>query len=201
MGNTHHFFTYSNASNSGVALKCRENEERPAPLAATPADFDPALAESWPLRILVADDYDLNQKLVARIMQGFGYGCEVAANGLEVIQALERQSFDLVFLDVQMPEIDGYETAREIRKRWSDPERPWLVAMTVNALRGDREKCLEAGVDDFIAKPVQIRRDSEGLGESREAEACLRIPAIREWNLQFLKTKHRKFPSIGRGSS
>ncbi|MBI2947224.1 MAG: response regulator [Verrucomicrobia bacterium] len=118
--------------------------------------FDPRLSDRLPLRILLADDHEINQKVGARILQGFGYRCEIAGNGLEVIQTLERQAFDLVFLDVQMPEMDGYETARQIRSRWSDADRPRLIAMTANALLGDREKCLEAGMDDYIAKPVEI---------------------------------------------
>jgi CheY-like chemotaxis protein len=118
--------------------------------------FDSGLAVRLPLRILLADDHEVNQKVGSRILQGFGYRCEIANNGLEVIQALERQPFDVVFLDVQMPEMDGYETARQIRKRWIDASRPRLIAMTANALLGDREKCLEAGMDDYIAKPIEI---------------------------------------------
>jgi signal transduction histidine kinase/CheY-like chemotaxis protein/HPt (histidine-containing phosphotransfer) domain-containing protein len=124
--------------------------------APTAANFDPTLATRAPLRILVADDHDLNQQLVARILKGFGYLCEFVANGVEVVQALERTPFDLVFLDVHMPVMNGYETARQICQRWTESERPWLVAMTANALRRDREKCLEAGMNDFISKPVQI---------------------------------------------
>jgi signal transduction histidine kinase/DNA-binding response OmpR family regulator/ligand-binding sensor domain-containing protein/HPt (histidine-containing phosphotransfer) domain-containing protein len=119
-------------------------------------DFDPGLAERQPLRILVADDSEMNQELVASVLQKFGYGCHLAGNGREVIYAVERERFDLVFLDVQMPEMDGYETAREIRTRWSGSDRPRLVAMTANASRADREKCLEAGMDEFISKPVHI---------------------------------------------
>jgi signal transduction histidine kinase/CheY-like chemotaxis protein len=125
-------------------------------VGVTAADFDPTLAVRAPLGILVADDHDMNQQLVARILKGFGYGCEFAANGVEVIQALKREHFDLVFLDVYMPVMDGYETTRQVGQHWSASERPWLVAMTANALRGDREKCLEAGMNDFISKPVQI---------------------------------------------
>lgn len=130
--------------------------------------FDVTLADRLPLRILIADDHELNQKVGSRILQGFGYRCEIAGNGLEVIQALKRQSFDIVFLDIQMPEMDGYETARQIRACWQEDTRPRLIAMTANALRGDREKCLEAGMDDFIAKPVEIaeiRRALETWGK------------------------------------
>ena len=126
--------------------------------AATPAPsaFDPTLAARAPLRILLADDHDVNQKVGARILQGFGYRCELAANGIEVIQAIERQPFDLLFLDIEMPEMDGYETTRRIRQRWTEAERPRLVAMTANVMRGEREKCLESGMDDYIPKPIEI---------------------------------------------
>jgi len=85
-----------------------------------------------------------------------GYRPEVAANGIEVLKLLEQQPFDLIFLDVQMPEMDGYEAARRIHAQWPDAGRPRLVAMTGNALEGDRERCLEAGMDDYVAKPVRI---------------------------------------------
>ena len=149
------------------ALRRAANPDEPEfEAAGVSPDFDPLLAERHPLRILLADDYDVNQMVGARILQGFGYRCELAANGIEVIQALERQSFDVVFLDVQMPEMDGYEAARQIRKRWSDTERPRLVAMTANALCGDREKCLEAGMDDYVSKPVEISEVRRALEQS-----------------------------------
>lgn len=130
--------------------------EEPDPQTTASHAFDRSLAERLPLRILLADDHEVNQKVGTRILQGFGYRCEIAGNGLEVLQALERHPFDIVFLDVQMPEMDGYETAKQIRRRWNERERPRLIAMTANALVGDREKCLEAGMDDYIAKPVEI---------------------------------------------
>jgi CheY-like chemotaxis protein len=110
------------------------------------------------LRVLLADDNAVNQKVGSMLLQRLGYKPDVAGNGLEVLQALEAKSYDLIFLDVQMPEMDGYETASRIRALWEgrDTERPCLVAMTGNAMQGDREKCLEAGMDDYISKPVRI---------------------------------------------
>jgi signal transduction histidine kinase/CheY-like chemotaxis protein/ligand-binding sensor domain-containing protein/HPt (histidine-containing phosphotransfer) domain-containing protein len=138
------------------ALKRLVNPE--ADVERAPAGFtsDSTLAQRLPLRILLADDHAVNQRVGARMLQGFGYRCELAADGLEVLRALERQPFDLIFLDVQMPELDGYETAREIRKRWNGGEGPRIVALTANALQGDREKCLDAGMDDYISKPVSL---------------------------------------------
>lgn len=119
------------------------------------SELDAALSERLPLRILVAEDNMVNVKVARAYLAKMGYRCEVVSNGLEALQALERQPFDIVFLDVHMPEMDGYEAARQIRVRWPDGDRPWLLAMTGNAMQGDREKCLAAGMDDYLAKPVR----------------------------------------------
>jgi signal transduction histidine kinase/BarA-like signal transduction histidine kinase len=142
----------------------RKSSNRKAP--ATPA-FDPLMASRLPLRILMADDCRVNQKVGQGLLGKLGYRADVVSNGLEVVQALELQPYDIVFLDVQMPEMDGYSAAREIRKRWEKKGEPRIVAMTGNAMQGDREKCLEAGMDDYIAKPVRIddlRRTLERWG-------------------------------------
>jgi signal transduction histidine kinase len=118
--------------------------------------FDSSFASRLPLKILIADDSRINQKVAVGFLERLGYRSEVASNGLEVIQALDRQPFDIIFLDIQMPDMDGYETARQIRDRWSNEERPFVIAMTGNAMQGDREKCLAAGMDDYIPKPVRI---------------------------------------------
>ncbi len=91
-----------------------------------------------------------------RFLEKMGYRVEMVINGLQVIEALEKHPYDIVFLDVQMPEMDGYETARQICRRWGD-RRPRLIAITGNALQGDREKCLAAGMDDWITKPIQAK--------------------------------------------
>src|SRR5206468_7290749 len=85
-----------------------------------------------------------------------GYRADIANNGLEVVKALEQKTFDIILMDVQMPEMDGLEATRIIVQRWPEPKRPRIIAMTGNALLGDREKCLEAGMDDYISKPVRI---------------------------------------------
>jgi signal transduction histidine kinase len=129
------------------------------PLRKAPvvSEIDRTLAARVPLRILVADDNRVNQKVGSAFLQKMGYRVEVASNGLEVLQALGRQTFDIIFLDVQMPEMDGCEAARQIRSKWSEAKRPRLIAMTGNAMQGDREKCLEAGMDDYISKPIRVK--------------------------------------------
>jgi signal transduction histidine kinase len=124
--------------------------------ASSTAAFGPLLGSRFPLRILVADDNRVNQKVGQALLEKLGYRAEVVSNGLEVLLALERHSYDIVFLDVQMPEMDGLSAAREIRRRWSEEDRPRLIAMTAEAMLGDRERCLEAGMDDYVAKPIRI---------------------------------------------
>jgi CheY-like chemotaxis protein/HPt (histidine-containing phosphotransfer) domain-containing protein len=119
-------------------------------------ELDPEMARRHPLRILLAEDNVVNQKLALRLLEQMGYRADVAANGLETLAALRRQPYDVVLMDVQMPEMDGLEAARRIRADWPPNDRPRIIAMTANALRGDREACLEAGMDDYLSKPILI---------------------------------------------
>ncbi|NNF01475.1 MAG: response regulator, partial [Bacteroidia bacterium] len=114
------------------------------------------LSEQIPLKILLAEDNLINQKLAIRILENMGYLVDVAANGLEVIDAMERQSYDLIFMDIQMPEMDGLECTKAIHDKWMPIERPKIVAMTANAMEEDRRICLDAGMDDYISKPIRL---------------------------------------------
>jgi len=107
-----------------------------------------------PLRILLAEDNDVNQKVALQMLKRLGYHADVAANGLEVLKALESQPYDVILMDIQMPEMDGIDAAQRIRERW--PNGPKIVAMTALALEGDRERLIQAGMDDYISKPIQI---------------------------------------------
>jgi signal transduction histidine kinase/HPt (histidine-containing phosphotransfer) domain-containing protein len=135
------------------ALGVQLQREKRAP--ASPS-LDAAFALRNPLRLLLADDNPINQKVGLSVLQKLGYRTDLANNGLEVIKALEQKAYDVLLLDVQMPELDGMETARTICRRWPEARRPRIIAMTGNALLGDREKCLEAGMDDYISKPIRI---------------------------------------------
>jgi CheY-like chemotaxis protein len=114
------------------------------------------MARRHPLRILLAEDNVVNQKLALRLLAQMGYRADLAANGLEAIEAVERQTYDVILMDVQMPELDGFEASREITQRWPAPSRPRIVAMTANAMEGDRELCAAAGMDDYVAKPIRV---------------------------------------------
>jgi len=128
------------------------------------------LGDEYPLSILLADDNVTNQRVAQLMLGKLGYLAETALNGLGVLAALERRTFDIVFLDVQMPEMDGLETARAICKRWTGTHRPRMVAMTAHALPGDREECLAAGMDEYITKPVQLRDLERVLRDTAEAK-------------------------------
>jgi GAF domain-containing protein/CheY-like chemotaxis protein len=128
--------------------------------AEHPARQDPAsgdrvpIGSTHPLRILLAEDNVVNQKLALRLLSQMGYAADVAHDGAEAVRAVEAHEYDVVFMDVQMPELDGLEATRRIRGRSTD--RPvWIVAMTANAMAGDREACLEAGMNDYISKPIR----------------------------------------------
>jgi len=108
------------------------------------------------IQILLAEDNLVNQKVTGMMLKKLGYRADLAANGLEVLQALERQHYDLILMDVQMPEMDGLKATREIRRRWQDKDQPAIIAMTALALEGDQEMCLGSGMDDYISKPVKM---------------------------------------------
>jgi CheY-like chemotaxis protein len=129
----------------------------------TDSQFDAGLGQRWPLRILLAEDNTVNQKLALRLLEHMGYRADVAANGLEVLEALQRQRYDVILMDVQMPEMDGLEASHAIHEGWPAEQRPRIVAMTANAMQGDREECLAAGMDDYLTKPIQIKALQEAL--------------------------------------
>jgi signal transduction histidine kinase/CheY-like chemotaxis protein len=131
--------------------------------------FDAGMAARHPLRILLAEDNVVNQKLAMRLLQQMGYRADIASNGVEAIECVQRQTYDVVLMDVQMPEMDGLEASKEITARWEAGKRPRIVAMTANAMQGDRELCLAAGMDDYLTKPIRVEQlvDALNLAQTR----------------------------------
>ena len=119
----------------------------------TPAQL-PVLAEKYPLRILLVEDNMINQQLALIILSRMGYSPGIAVNGKEVLDRLLDEYFDLILMDIQMPEMDGLEATRIIRT--SHSAQPLIIAMTANAARKDREECLAAGMNDYLSKPVNL---------------------------------------------
>src|SRR6185436_7357877 len=127
-----------------VSLLAQDAEPRAAAQEPAKPRIDAGMAARHPLRILLAEDNVVNQKLAMRILQQMGYRADLASNGLEAVQSVERQTYDVILMDVQMPEMDGLEATRRITAKWSAEARPRIVAMTANAMQGDREMCLAA---------------------------------------------------------
>jgi CheY-like chemotaxis protein len=119
----------------------------------------------------VAEDNVVNQRVAVGMLEGAGHRAVVVGNGRQVLAALDKQPFDLILMDVQMPEMDGLEASRRICARWAPGERPRIVAMTANAMQGDREMCLAAGMDDYLTKPIRV---------DQLVEALQNVPARKE---------------------
>ncbi|MEQ8958729.1 MAG: response regulator, partial [Coleofasciculus sp. C2-GNP5-27] len=118
--------------------------------------LDSQMASRLPRRILVAEDNLVNQLLAVRLLQRMGYRADVVGDGLEALEALHRQPYDMVFMDVQMPQMDGLEATQRICQTWDTATRPRIIAMTANAMEGDRQECLKAGMDDYISKQIRV---------------------------------------------
>jgi PAS domain S-box-containing protein len=140
-----------------------EEAKAPQPVE-TSADGKPVTS---PLRILLAEDNAVNQKVALLLLERLGYHADVAWNGLEALEALERQPYDVVLMDVQMPELDGLDASRRICERWPLGSRPRIIAMTANAMLEDREACFAAGMDDYVAKPIRPDVLAEALRHAR----------------------------------
>ena len=148
---------------AAALLACRRNAV--ALLLAVTPWLDEARRERHPLRILLAEDNVVNQKLAMRLLQQMGYRAGLASNGVEAIECCARQPYDVVLMDVQMPEMDGLEASRRITAKWKQHERQRIVAMTANAMQGDREECLAAGMDDYVTKPIRVDALVEALNQ------------------------------------
>lgn len=169
-----------------MAAATPSGAHEPASLAARLHSPSPSATASVSLRILLAEDNLVNQRLALRQLRRLGHAADAVSNGQQVLQALERQTYDLLLLDCQMPELDGYETARAIRKQEvpisgtaGTPRRPLqIIAMTANTMEGDRERCVAAGMDDYISKPVRLPDLEAALQRASERlTADLNLPS------------------------
>ncbi len=164
-----------------VLVNIFAEQAAPRVISAEPI-FDRTLAERVPVRILLAEDNAVNQKYALNVLKRMGYDrVDVAANGIEAIDALHRHPYHVVLMDMQMPEMDGLDATRYIRRELNAEHQPRIIAMTANAMQSDREACFEAGMDDFVSKPVQVK----------DLQA-----ALEHWGKQALLQKPQKQPPI-----
>jgi CheY-like chemotaxis protein len=125
--------------------------------------FDTHFSQKFPLQILIAEDNIVNQKIAEKLFQKLGYQVDIVNNGVEVLTALKQQIYDVIFMDIQMPELDGIETTKAIYQEWGKTNRPYIIAMTANAMQSNRDECLSVGMDDFIPKPVKLEAIVESI--------------------------------------
>ena len=142
----------------------------PFPVAAPLTVAPPEPGQVQPERLLLAEDNPVNQKVALHMLARIGYRADTAANGLEVVNAVRRQRYDIVLMDVQMPEMDGLEATRRIRaEQQAGRPAPWIIALTANAMEGDREQCVQAGMNDYLSKPLKGIDLAAALLRAREA--------------------------------
>ncbi len=200
-------FSFSLAVRAGTGSETRDPKRAAAKITRQAGSH---LSRQLPLRILVADDNVINQKVARLLLENLGFRSDLAANGLEVLEALDRQSYDVVLMDVQMPELDGLEATRRIHRELPPHRRPKIIAVTAGAMRGDRERCLEAGMDEYISKPVQaeeLRAALEAVGaevgagyEAADDETAIEpeTPEVEGIDLKVLHDLHRLRPNMVR---
>jgi PAS domain S-box-containing protein len=140
-------------------------------------EFNSGFARDFPLQILVTEDNPTNQKLAVLILEELGYQPDLAENGRKAINILQNKAYDVVFMDVQMPEMDGIEATHYIRTKFSAESQPVIIAMTANALKEDRDACLNAGMDGYLAKPIQVPELINSLKESFRKQSHRKVNA------------------------
>jgi len=163
-------------------------------LASDTNKIDTTFAANLPLRILLAEDNLVNQKIALHILQSLGYHADVATNGLEVLDTLRRQNYDVVLMDVQMPKMDGLTATRQIVKEFGTEIRPRIIAMTANAMQEDKAECLAAGMNDYISKPIQVEELTQALQKAPKPQISytLTFPTQHSTAINFQKLKSLK---------
>jgi PAS domain S-box-containing protein len=162
--------------------------ERPAPPQPR--------AQPAALSILVAEDNTINQKVIKQLLRHLGYRADVVGNGAEAVEALERQDYPVILMDMQMPEMDGLEATRRLRLRFRGAHAPYIIAMTANAMPGDRERCVEAGMDDYVPKPIELEVLDKAL-----ATAAGQVAARRSGGAVINPARIEQLRAIGDGAS
>jgi len=154
------------------------------PPAPVQTHLDASLGQRLPLKILVAEDNLVNQQLVQQWLRKLGYRADFVGNGFEVLEALHRQSYDLILMDVQMPEMDGLTATQRICEQWPTQKRPTIIAMTANAMKGDRERCLAIGMDGYLSKPIRTAELAAAIEQSglKAQTSADQMPATTDAN-------------------
>jgi PAS domain S-box-containing protein len=183
---------------------------------AAPADGAPRLPReeqpALPLRVLVAEDNAVNQRLALLLLERLGHSADFARNGVEAVEALRMRPYDVVLMDVEMPDLDGLEATRRIRSELHDAQAPRIIAVTANAMQGDRDACLAAGMDDYLTKPIRLEELAAALGRCRPHGADALDPAalaqlraiggddfVAELTETFLSQTPSLIPALRRG--
>jgi PAS domain S-box-containing protein len=165
-----------------ISVFSKEDRGRRVKIASGEVLFDPEMGRRHPLKILLAEDNINNRKLALRLLERLGYRADVAANGLEVLESLRRQAYDVVLMDLQMPEMDGLEATLAINREWPKEHRPRIIAMTASVMIEDRNACEAAGMDDFVGKPIRVPDLVRALSSSSRIEEPrgMEAPSERE---------------------
>lgn len=178
IGSTFHFTIRAKGGDSGPINSIVQKNPAISPNGRSPevglrsehSSDEHAQGEQGPdLSILLAEDNPVNQKVTLQMLAKLGYRADVAADGREVLQITESQHYDIILMDLQMPEMDGMEAARAIRKRWPGRFQPWIIALTACAMEGDKKRCLDAGMNDYMSKPIQVEDLRQKLAACRSS--------------------------------